>query len=174
MVATGFSRKAGWRSSYAAARLCALGQWLACTQFRRPTLQSTGHAPASRVMPVISTLGASLAAMQKQLRFFSLASLQRLAAAALWHVMPPSVCRAAASAERLTAARSLRRWRTALACTGRSAWLPAAALCFWAAGSRSSNLASFGRRAFSVGAAPNPSINRTCPGKPGHAGYLQR
>ena len=21
---------------------------------------------------------------------------------------------------------------------------------------------------------PNPSINRTCPGKPGHAGYLQR
>ena len=23
-------------------------------------------------------------------------------------------------------------------------------------------------------APPNPSINRTCPGKPGHAGYLQR
>lgn len=23
-------------------------------------------------------------------------------------------------------------------------------------------------------ALPNPSINRTCPGKPGHAGYLQR
>jgi len=21
---------------------------------------------------------------------------------------------------------------------------------------------------------PNPSINRTCPGKPGHAGYLKR
>jgi hypothetical protein len=23
-------------------------------------------------------------------------------------------------------------------------------------------------------AMPNPSINRTCPGKPGHAGYLKR
>jgi len=120
------------------------------------------------------TLGASLAAMKKQLGFFSLPPQQRLAAAALWHVMPMSARRTAASAERLTAARLLRRWRTALACTGRSAWLPAAALCVRAAGSRSSNLASFGRRAFFVGAAPNPSINRTCPGKPGHAGYLQR
>ena len=25
-----------------------------------------------------------------------------------------------------------------------------------------------------LGALPNPSINRTCPGKPGHAGYLKR
>ena len=120
------------------------------------------------------TLSASLVAMVKLPWFAAIQPQQRLSAAALWHVVPPSVRRAAASAERLTAARSVRCWSTALAGTGRSAWLPAVALCFWAAGSRSSNLASFGRRAFFVGAAPNPSINRTCPGKPGHAGYLQR
>jgi len=66
--------------------------------------------------------------MKKQLGFFSLPTRQRLTAAALWHVLPPSVRRAAASAERLTAARSLRCWSTALACTGRSAWVPAVAL----------------------------------------------
>ena len=32
---------------------------------------------------------------------------------------------------------------------------------------------SQGLRRYSA-AAPNPSINRTCPGKPGHAGYLKR
>ena len=60
--------------------------------------------------------------------FAAIQPQQRLSAAALWHVVPPSVRRAAASAERLTAARSVRCWSTALAGTGRSAWLPAVAL----------------------------------------------
>ena len=43
-------------------------------------------------------------------------------------------------------------------------------------GSFSSGATRRTMRAGSVppGALPNPSINRTCPGKPGHAGYLKR
>jgi len=54
-----FTREARWRSCNAAARLCTLEQRFACKQCRRPTHQSTGHAPASWVMLVISTLGRS-------------------------------------------------------------------------------------------------------------------
>ena len=65
--------------------------------------------------------------MHHQLSAIAMPPLAAPLAAALWHVAPPSARRTAASAERLTAARSLRCWGTALACTGRSAWLPAAA-----------------------------------------------
>jgi hypothetical protein len=39
--------------------------------------------------------------------------------------------------------------------------------------SKSSSRVS-GSKVACLRAMPNPSINRTCPGKPGHAGYLKR
>ena len=108
--------------------------------------------------------------MKKQLGFFSLPPQQRLAAAALWHVMPLSARRTAASAERLTAARSLRCWGTALACTGRSAWLPAVALL-------ARQLARVQVASPHSGAVPSPlglRLTRESTGLPPAAGYRQR
>jgi len=108
--------------------------------------------------------------MQKQLGFFSLSPQQRLAAATLWHVTPPLVRRTAASAERLTAARSLRCWSTALACTGRSVWLPAAALLV-------RQLARVQVASPHSGAVPSPlglRLTRQSTGLPPAAGYRQR
>jgi len=116
------------------------------------------------------TLGASLAAMKKQLGFFFVPPQQRLAAAALWHVMPSSARRAAASAERLTAARSLRCWGAASACAGRSAWLPAVALL-------ARRLARVQVASPHSGAVPSPlglRLTRQSTGLPPAAGYLKR
>ncbi len=40
--------------------------------------------------------------------------------------------------------------------------------------SAESKVLSSSGRVLRLRAMPNPSINRTCPGKPGHAGYLKR
>ena len=108
--------------------------------------------------------------MHKQLVFFSLPPQRRLAAAALWHVMPLSARRAAASAERLTAARSLRCWSTAWACTGRSALLPAVALL-------ARKLARVQVASPYSGAVPSSlglRLTRQSTGLPPAAGYRQR
>jgi len=91
-------------------------------------------------------------------------------AATLWHVLPPSAHRAAASAERLTAARSLRCWSTALPGVCRSAWLPAAALFARALARVQVALCSSGAVPFSLGLR----LTRQSTGLPPAAGYRQR
>jgi len=116
------------------------------------------------------TLGASLAVMKKQLGFFSLSPQRRLAAVMLWHVMPPLVRRAAASAERLTAARALRCCGAASACAGRSAWLSAVALL-------ARQLARVQVASPHSGAVPSSlglRLTRQSTGLPPAAGYRQR
>jgi len=108
--------------------------------------------------------------MHRQPMAITMPTVAAPAAATLWHVVPPSARRAAASAERLTAARSLRCWSAVLAGTGRSAWSPAAALLV-------RQLARVQVASPHSGAVP-PSLGlrltRQSTGLPPAAGYRQR
>ena len=160
---------------------------------RSLTLQSRGRAPASRVTPLISNV-------RLQMKSSRTAALPALLCQ---KVGPPLVCITGSfgSREALSAGGQRGVFCGVPAKARRSPGAHAEALCPVEAplgqsvgqplafkgccGSfRKASVAcrlrghySLPRQAASRAVAclpPNPSINRTCPGRPGHAGYLQR
>ena len=162
---------------------------------RCPTLQSTGHAPASRVMPVISNVGHhgrfglhSLRSALNQMHSLFSASfhcgesaMACLLAPFTWvsesfagsfFTLSTALVSVGASRESRFAMRSAERSQLvgAAGCGSSLLSLRAQAQAMLA---KSSNRVS-GASAACLRVMPNPSINRTCPGKPCHAGFLKR
>ena len=164
-----------------------------CRTARCLTIQSTGHAPASRVMPVISNVRLQMK-VSRTAAFATL--LCQKVGPPLVHITSSFASREALSVRRQRGvfggmpakARCPTGAHAEAPCMleaplGQSVGLPLA-LKGGNLGSREASVArqlraryiAF-RQAVSRAVAclpPNPSINRTCPGKPGHAGYLQR
>jgi len=146
---------------------------------RRPTLQSTGRAPASWVTPVISNVGHHGRFVGHSLRSAPI-EMHSLFAASFHSVIPiqmhGSPLKASASFHASPGASG------ALGCSARSQSVGAAEYGSPLLSLRStaglavakSGILSSSATVPCLRALPNQSINRTCPGKPGHAGYLQR